>query len=71
MYKKIYLESMRIMIESQKEIIIYINQSNEKKRYLPEFLDSFLKNHIQNYSKPHALKLAFENLKSNYPKQVV
>ena len=70
-YKKIYLESMRIMIESQKEIIIYINQSNEKKRYLPEFLDSFLKNHIQNYSKPHALKLAFENLKSNYPKQVV
>lgn len=61
-YKNIYLETMTIMIDSQKEIIHYINESNNKKRNLPEFLDTFLKNHIQNYCNPYALKKAFNNL---------
>ena len=41
---------------------------NEKKLDLPEFLDSFLKHHIQNYYKPFALKEAFNNLKLCYTK---
>jgi hypothetical protein len=61
-FKQNYLESMTIMIDSQKEIITYINDSNNKKRNLPEFLDTFLKNHVQNYCKPYALKKAFNNL---------
>ena len=67
-YKKIYLESVRIMLDSQEEIIKHINQSTEKKRYLPEFLDSFLKNHIQHYLRPHALKLAQHNIELYYAK---
>jgi len=67
-YKKIYLETMSIMIDSQKEIITYINESNNKKKNLPEFLDTFLKNHIQNYCNPYALKKAFNNLTLKFMK---
>ena len=44
--KTIYLETMCIMINSQKEIIKYINESNNKKRNLPEFLGTIFKIHL-------------------------
>ena len=61
-YKRIYSEAMTIMINSQKEIIHHINEVNNKKRNLPEFLDTFIRNHLQNYRKPFTLRKAFDNL---------
>ena len=61
-YKKIYSEAMSIMINSQKEIIYYINEVNNKKRNLPEFLDTFIRNHLINYRRPFTLEKAFESL---------
>jgi hypothetical protein len=61
--KKIYRDAMSIMFDSQKEIIYYINKMRDKKDNLPEFLDVFLRNHIQNYRKPFTLKKTIENLK--------
>ena len=62
-YKKIYSESMKIMIDSQKEIINHINLSNKKKLYLPAFLNSFLNNQIKNYISTFTLDSVFKTLK--------
>ena len=61
-YKKIYFEAMNIMLTSQKEIIHFINESTDKKLNLPDFLDTFLNNHIQSYRKKNTLKQVLENL---------
>jgi len=61
-YKKIYNIAMNIMFDSQQEIIYYINEINDKKKNLPEFLDIFCRNHIQNFIKPFSLEKAFQNL---------
>jgi hypothetical protein len=61
-YKRIYSKAMLVMLNSQKEIIHHINEVNNKKRNLPEFLDTFIRNHLQNYRKPFTLKKAFDNL---------
>mgnify|MGYP000925755929 CR=1 FL=1 len=53
---------MNIMFLSQKEIIDYINENNNKKMKIPEFLDTILKNHIQDFHKTFALEKALQNL---------
>ena len=63
-YKDIYSETMDIIMDSSDQIIEYINKSNTKKENLPEFLDMFLRNHLQNYKKKFTLKTAYANLKS-------
>jgi len=67
-YKKIYSESMKIMIESQNEIIKHINLSNKKKQYLPAFLNSFLNNQIKNYIDKFTLDSVFTKLKDRFLK---
>jgi len=67
-YKKIYLESMKIMLESQNEIIKHINLSNKKKLYLPAFLNSFLNNQIKNYIDKFTLDSVFTKLKDRFLK---
>ena len=61
-YRKMYSTAMDIVFNSQQEIIHHINEVNNKKRNLPEFLDTFIRNHLQNYRKPFTLKKAFDNL---------
>lgn len=63
-YATIYIEAMDIIIDSGNEIIEYINKLQSKKEDLPEFLNTFLINHLKNYKKPFALKEAWENLNS-------
>lgn len=48
-YRKIYIRSMEILFESQKQIIKYIKQMNKYKKLIPQYIDSFLRVHIQNY----------------------
>jgi hypothetical protein len=48
-YRKIYARTMDILIDSQKQMIKWIKQMNNFRKLIPQYLDSFLRVHIQNY----------------------
>ncbi len=54
-YKKIYQYAMDILFDSQKQIIDFIKIFNEKKTNLPDFINFFFLNHIQNYKNKNTL----------------
>ena len=62
-YKTIYTRTMDILFNSQKELIEWIKKTNNIKKLIPDYLESFLRNHIQNYRRKHTQLKVFENLK--------
>lgn len=48
-YKKIYTRTMDVLIDSQKQMIKWIKRMNNSRKLIPQYLDSFLRVHIQNY----------------------
>jgi hypothetical protein len=48
-YRKIYTRTMDVLIDSQKQMIKWIKQMNNSRKLIPQYLDSFLRVHIQNY----------------------
>ena len=48
-YLKIYTRTMDILINSQKQIISFIKKTNNNKKFIPRYLQNFLRLHIQNY----------------------
>ena len=61
-YKKIYTRTMDILLESQNQIIDFIEKSNMKKKSIPLYINNFLRNHIQNYTSEYTLSKVLEKL---------
>jgi hypothetical protein len=61
-YKLIYVEAMKIIVNSHKELLVFSDSVNDKRLNMPDFVDTFLKNHIQCYKKKFTLVNVLENL---------
>lgn len=48
-YRKIYTKTLKLLLDSQEQIINYVKKKNESKKLIPKYLDNFLNLHIQNY----------------------
>lgn len=65
-YRKIYTRTMDILLESQNQIIDFIEKSSMKKKSIPLYINNFLRNHIQNYKQEDTLSKAFESLLTKF-----
>jgi len=67
-HKIVYIQATNTLMSALKTIIELIKQINKTKKYIPQYIDNFLSNDIENYSNKELLKnvyLKLDNLFSD------